>query len=25
VTFTLVPWSPGDEGKVFRDGVWVAP
>ncbi|HSY41279.1 MAG TPA: hypothetical protein VLA79_17185, partial [Polyangia bacterium] len=25
VTFTLVPWSPADEGKVFRNGAWVAP
>ena len=25
VTFTLVPWSPADRGKLFRDGAWVAP
>jgi len=25
VTFTLVPWSTADAGKVFRNGGWVAP
>jgi hypothetical protein len=25
VTFTLVPWSRADAGKVFRNGAWVAP
>jgi hypothetical protein len=25
VTFTLVPWSTADAGKLFRNGSWVAP
>jgi hypothetical protein len=25
VTFTLVPWSPADQGRVFRKGSWVTP
>jgi hypothetical protein len=25
VTFTLVPWSPANEGMVPRDGGWVSP
>jgi hypothetical protein len=25
VTFTLVPWSPANEGQVFRNGAWSTP
>ena len=25
VTFSLVPWSPANQGQVFRNGAWVAP
>jgi len=25
VTFALVPWSPANEGQVFRNGGWAAP
>jgi hypothetical protein len=25
VTFTLTPWSPAQQGQVFRDGGWVSP
>ena len=25
ITFTLTPWTPADQGKVFRDGGWMTP
>jgi hypothetical protein len=25
ITFTLTPWAPADQGKVFRDGGWMTP
>ena len=25
VTFALIPWSPANEGQVFRNGAWGAP
>ena len=25
ITFTLTPWSPADEGQVFRGGGWTTP
>jgi hypothetical protein len=25
ITFTLTPWSPGQEGQVLRDGGWTTP
>jgi len=25
VTFTVVPWSPANQGQVYRNGAWVTP